>query len=595
MEFQRFVDYLARLEATSKRNEMIAILAELFQETGADEIAQIVYLCQERLVPLFEAVEFGIGEANAAEALTKAVAGDDLFLAAKKAEIKRLYKELGDYGLVAERVLPPAGRGLTVNQVYQQLYAVATAAGEGAIERKTSLLADLLQSLSGREARYLLRIPLGRLRLGIGDPTMMDAFSFALAGDKSLRPVIERAYNVCSDLGYVARLIWERKTAYATRQPEELIAVLEQVKVQPGKPVRMALAERAKSADEIIERMGTAALEGKYDGFRCQVHKAGDRIRIFSRNLEETTAMFPDLLAGVRAQVPHESIIFEGEALAYDPDTDTFLPFQETAQRKRKYDVDKMAEQLPLRLVAFDILYLDGQDCTHEPYTTRRRLLQRAIAPGDVLHIAENLITADPKMVDRFFNEKVSSGLEGIMAKRLDSPYQAGARNFNWIKLKRSYQGHLADTVDVVLVGYYRGRGKRTAFGAGALLSAVYDPANDRFLTIAKIGTGLSDEEWTQITTILDGVAMAEKPARVEAELVPDVWCEPKYVVVLQADEITRSPMHTCGRDADGIGYALRFPRVVGFIRDDKSPEDVTTEAEILSMYQKQSREPVGE
>jgi len=593
MQFSRFVDYLARLEATSKRNEMITILAALFQETGADEIAQIIYLCQERLVPLFEAVEFGIGEANAAEALTKAVAGDDLFLAAKKAEIKRLYKELGDYGLVAEQILPPAGRGLTVNQVYQQLYAVATAAGEGAIERKTTILAGLLQALSGREARYLLRIPLGRLRLGIGDPTMMDAFSFALVGDKSLRPVIERAYNVCSDLGYVAQLLWERRTGGGTGDAAELTVALEQIRVQPGKPVRMALAERAKSADEIIERMGTAALEGKYDGFRCQVHKAGDRIRIFSRNLEETTAMFPDLLAGVRAQVRHESIIFEGEALAYDPDTDTFLPFQETAQRKRKYDVDKMAEQLPLRLVAFDILYLDGQDCTHEPYTTRRVLLQQAITPGDVLQVAENLVTADPKMVDRFFNEKVSSGLEGIMAKRLDSPYQAGARNFNWIKLKRSYQGHLADTVDVVLIGYYRGRGKRTAFGAGALLSAVYDPANDRFLTIAKIGTGLSDEEWTQITTILDGVATAEKPARVEAELIPDVWCEPKYVVVLQADEITRSPMHTCGRDADGIGYALRFPRVVGFIRDDKAPEDATTEAEILSMYQKQSRESV--
>jgi DNA ligase-1 len=572
MQFSTFVGYLARLEATSKRNEMVAILAELFQQAGAEEIDKIIYLCQERLLPAYEALEFGIGESLAGAALAKASAKSP-------AEIRRLYKEKGDYGAAAESLLPAQGAGLTVAQVYQRLYEVATASGEGTVERKTGLLADLLRHLSAQEARYALRIPLGMLRLGIGDPTMMDGLSFARAGDKSLRPLIERAYNVCSDLGDVARLFWERG-----------VAGLEHIQVQVGKPVRMALAERAKSVGEIIERLGTAALEPKFDGFRCQVHKDGDSVHIFSRNLEETTPMFPDIAAGVRRQVKARSIIFEGEALAYNPDTDEFFPFQVTVQRKRKYEIEAMQEKLPLRLMAFDLLYLDGADHTHDAYTERRRLLRAAIAPGETIQVTAALVSGQAGEIERFFTDEVAHGLEGIMAKRLDSPYQAGARNFNWIKLKRSYQGELSDTVDCVLVGYWRGRGMRTALGIGSLLCAIYDQPNDRFLTIAKLGTGFSEEEFVQLKALLDAIAVPEKPARVEAtsNLVPDVWVEPQYVVEIQADEITKSPVHTAGRRGGDVGYALRFPRVMGFIRTDRRPEDATTEDEILEMYAKQ-------
>ncbi len=582
MKYALFVDYLARLEATPKRNEMVSILAELFQQADGEEIDKIIYLCQERLVPAFEPLEFGIGEALANAALSKATAGDELFTAHSQAEVKRLYKEMGDYGAVAEHLLPAEGKGLTVAQVYQRLYAVATAAGEGAVAQKTNLLADLLKNLSAREARYTLRIPLGHLRLGIGDPTIMDGLSFAKAGDKSLRPALERAYNVCSDLGYVAAAFWQKG-----------VEGLEHLTVSVGKPVRMALAERARSAQDIVTRLGECAVEGKYDGFRCQVHYDGSKVRIFSRNLEETTPMFPDLAEGVRRQVKAKSIIFEGEALAYDPQTDDFLPFQVTVQRKRKYDIAAMQAKLPLRLVAFDLLYLNGQDHTGDPLTRRRELLKSVVAPGDTLQVSEALITGDAAQIDRFFLDKVSHGLEGIMAKRLDAPYQAGARNFNWIKLKRSYQGELSDTVDCVVIGYFKGRGQRAAFGIGALLTAVYDKTNDRFLTIAKIGTGLSDEEWVQMRELLDTISTPQKPARVEALIQPDVWAEPHYVVELQADEITRSPLHTCGRGTGDVGYALRFPRVKGFIRDDRKAEDATTEAEILEMYKKQGRKAV--
>jgi DNA ligase 1 len=579
MRYSTFIGYLAGLENTPKRNEMVSILADLFKQADGEEIDKIIYLCQERLVPAFEPLEFGIGEALAGSALAKATAGDGLFAAHGQAEVKRLYKEMGDYGTVAESLLPEEGEGLTVAQVYQRLHSVATASGDGAVAQKTDLLADLLRRLSAREARYTLRIPLGKLRLGIGDPTIMDGLSFARSGDKTLRPVIEHAYNVCSDLGYVAKIFWDGGRD-----------ALERMGVQVGKPVRMALAERARSAKEIIDRLGVCSVEGKYDGFRCQVHYDGRKVRIFSRNLEETTPMFPDLADGVRKQVLAKSIIFEGEALAYDPETDDFLPFQVTTQRKRKHDIGEMQVKLPLRLVAFDLLYLDGKDRTAEALSARRELLRSVIAPGDKVALSESIITGDAATLDHFFLEKITHGLEGIMAKRLDAPYQAGARNYNWIKLKRSYQGELSDTVDCAVIGYFRGRGLRAAFGIGALLTAVYDDVNDRFLTVAKIGTGLSEEEWVRMREMLDAISTTRKPARVESVIEPDVWAEPHYVVELQADEITRSPLHTCGRGTGDVGYALRFPRVKGFIRVDRRAEDATTEREILEMYAKQGK-----
>jgi len=570
MRFSKLVDYLARLEATTKRLEMTAILGELFKEATADDIAPIIYLTQERLGPAFEPIDFGIGEALAAEALAKASGKD-------KAAIKKLYSQHGDYGIVAEKLLSGAGKSFTVMQVFERLKEIALTSGEGTVAQKTDLLADLLQKLSGREARYVLRIPLGRLRLGIGDPTVMEGLSWSVTGDKSLRPQIERAYNVCSDLGQVARVF-----------KSEGVEALARIQVEVGKPVRMALAERAKNAEDIVTRLGKCAIENKYDGFRCQVHKQGERVRIFSRNLEETTAMFTDIADGIRKQIKAETAILEGEALSYDPETGEFHPFQVTMQRKRKYDVEEMTLKFPLRLIAFDLLYLNGKDFTQQPYIKRHETLASIIAPGERVELSRHLITQDAKEIEKFFMEAITSGLEGIIAKRLDSRYQAGMRNFNWIKLKRSYQGHLSDTVDGVIVGYLRGRGMRARFGIGALLVAVYDDVQDKFVTIAKIGTGLSDAEWPQLREMLDKIAVAQKPARVEALIEPDVWVEPRYVIEMQADEITRSPVHTAGKVGDEPGYALRFPRVVGFIRTDRQAEDATTVKEILRMFEKQ-------
>ncbi|MBI2954067.1 MAG: ATP-dependent DNA ligase [Chloroflexi bacterium] len=572
MKFSRLAEFFGQLEVTSGRNKMVEVLAEMFKEAQSAEMDKLVYLCQGRLVPFYEPLEFGVGEGLVAEALAKCAG-------IPKPEIKERFSRKGDFGLVAVEALSHDGTDLDVGEVFDRLKQVATASGAGSVGQKTELLANLLSQMDGEEAKHLLRIVLGKLRLGIGDPTLMDGLSFARVGDKGLRKVLERAYNICSDLGYVAKAFWENGADG-----------LQGITVSVGKPVRPALAERASSAAAIVQRLGYAAVEPKYDGFRCQVHKNGDTVRVFSRNLEDFSDKFPEITGAAGQQIGPRQAIFEGEAISYNPQTGDFYPFQITVQRKRKHGISEMQEKIPLKLVAFDLLFLEGEDYTVRPYAERRQKLQQIIGPGDVLSVTEILETSDAKQVEAFFADKVQRGLEGIVAKRQDAPYQAGARNFNWIKLKRSYQGQLQDTVDCVVIGYWWGRGQRTQFGIGSLLTAVYDPDTDRFHTIARLGTGLTELEWVQMRAALDESKTNEKPLSVEAIVEPDVWVEPKYVIEIQADEITRSPVHTAGRQEGELGFALRFPRMVNFIREDKSPREATTIQEILKMFAAQGK-----
>ena len=604
MRFARVAEHFNRLEATRKRNEMVAILAALFQTSNnATEIAQIAYLSQGRVAPTFEQIEFGMGEALVAESLAQA-------LDRPPAEIAAQFARLGDYGLVAAELHSDdaaAPEGQEVSAVFKTLERITEAAGAGSVAQKTELLADLLRQASASEAKHLARIPLGRLRLGIGDPTVMDALSFARTESKAARKPIERAYNICSDLGLVARTYWDEGEAGLTT-----------IKVAAGRPVRPAAAERLPGPEEIIAKVEQCAVEPKIDGLRAQLHLLdGDEVRIFSRNLENTTAMFPELAEGLVAQAAGRTVILDGEAVAYDPATGQYHPFQVTGTRKRKYGIEKLRKTLPLKLFAFDILYLDGEDLTDRPYTERRERLEALLgdgrAPPDRAAKTDWLPTewiADPEGqallpsdwrivdaaadLDAYFYATIGLGQEGILAKRLDSPYQAGARNYNWIKLKRSYRGELQDTIDGVIVGYWQGKGHRAQFGIGTVLTALYDPDRERFVTVTRLGTGFSEEEWVALRQRLDPQRTAEQPARVDSQLTPDVWVEPQVVIEIQADEITRSPFHTAGRGPDELGYALRFPRVIGFVREDKRPEDATTVAEIVSLYERQGQPPTA-
>jgi DNA ligase-1 len=574
MKFARLAEYFERLEGTTQRRTMCDLLSALFQEADLEEIERVVYLCQEQLLPPYRGLELGLAEKLITAAIARVAAQEEKVVIAQ-------YKRLGDLGLVAEVLVQRTAdrRALDVVTVYDKLLTIARTSGEGSIERKIQLFADLLRRLSPPEVRYVVRFAMGQLRLGIGDPTILDALSVAAAKDKNLRPELERAYNLCSDLGLVA------KTLFATGEKG-----IKGFTVQVGRPIRMALAERVATASEIVQRLGKCRVERKYDGLRLQCHKNGDQVEMFSRNLKRMTSMFPELTAATQRRVKAKEVIFEGEAVAVSEETGELSPFQVTVQRKRKHEIEEHAKEFPLVLFAFDLLYADGDDYTCRPYWQRKTKLAALIAAGERIRLAEGIITDDPKRIEQFFDESIEKGLEGIVAKRLDAVYQAGARNFNWIKLKRSYRGELSDTIDVVIVGYMRGRGWRARFGIGALLGAVYDEASDTFKTVAKVGSGLTEEEWVKARTLCDQISMAHRPARVDSLIEPDVWVEPKYVFTVLADEITKSPIHTCGKRGAGPGYALRFPRITGWVRADKRPEDATTVQEIHTLYRMQRR-----
>ncbi|MCG3117361.1 MAG: ATP-dependent DNA ligase [Candidatus Manganitrophus sp. SA1] len=571
MKFLNLVHDFEKLEATSKRLEMFSILSDLFQRANAEEIDKIIYLAQGELLPPFHGINIGMSEKYLLRALAKA--GDvDLEMIAKQ------YRIVGDLGGLAEKVIHGEGKRLTVAEVYERIDAIAAMSGEGSVERKIDAVCELIGAVSPLEAKYVARFMAGKLRLGAGDATILEALALS-KGDRAYRKELDRAYNITSDLGLVAKTLYQAG--------EEGIRAMS---VRMGYPIRPALCERLSSAEEIVEKIGRCSVEVKYDGLRCQIHKSKNDLAIFSRNQERTTPMFPEIAEACRNLFGEQEIIIEGEALAFNEATGDLLPFQITSQRKRKHGIEDMAKAFPLKFFVFDLLYLNGEDYTHHGYAQRRKKLFELIKKNPVMEVSHAIETEDPVEIQKFFDASIERGLEGIVAKRLDGPYAAGSRNFNWIKLKRSYKGELSDSVDLVIVGYFAGKGHRAKFGIGTILSAVYDPGEDRFKTVTRIGTGFSEEELVQLKQLLDEEAAPERPHPVDSEITPDVWVNPKYVITVTADEITRSPNHTAGRDADGIGYALRFPRVQGFIRTDKSPQDATTVSEIIDMFNLQKR-----
>jgi DNA ligase 1 len=394
--------------------------------------------------------------------------------------------------------------------------------------------------------------------------------------------VLEAAYNRTSDLGLIARTLWD------AGEPG-----LEALKVSAGHPLRPQLAERLPNPEAVIKKLGMIGVQPKYDGLRVQIHKDADKVSIFSRNLESMTEMFPELVAAASA-LQVGSVILDGEAIAYDPDSEEFVPFQETTARRRKEGIEEMAARVPMRAFIFDVMFRDGSDLTPLPYERRFEIIQELLRESDTLLTAPLTRTDSAEVLTKELLDYISRGLEGVVAKRLDSPYQAGARNFNWVKLKRNTSGQLNDTIDVVLLGYYRGKGKRSEFGAGALLAGVYDSDKDEFVTISKLGTGLSDQGWREMFQRLGTLEVAEKPARVNSILVPDAWLKPEIVVEVLADEITPSPRHTAGMSEDRPGFALRFPRIVSLRTADKKAEDATSVREIREMFEQQRQRGRG-
>ncbi|MDQ3098630.1 MAG: ATP-dependent DNA ligase [bacterium] len=588
MTFKELARFFLRLESTTKRLELIEILSELFTaiETS-EEGKKITYLIQGRVAAFYEPLEFGMGDRLIERAITLAYEGEI-------EKVHALNGKLGDLGLVAEEMAEKTGHrpnGLSIDALFALLQTITKTSGEGSVEGKVSLLSDILKHCDPNAAKFAVRIVSGRLRLGIGDPTVLEALSYARLGDRKYRKELERAYNEVSDLGLLAEVLWNY-------EGEKALAVIKTMTVSVGRPLRSELCERLPNAEKTIEKMGEVVSQFKYDGFRTQMHldrKTGT-VRLFSRNLEETTHSFPELIKGLMDQIDADSVILDSEALAYHPDSEEFFPFQETTKRRRKHGIEAMAEALPLRAFIFDILFKNGESLVHLPVTERLKILDATVKKNvdqdrvDTLIVSESRIISEAKPLGLMLEEALTKGLEGVVIKKVDSPYEAGGRNFNWVKLKHTASEQLKDTVDCVVLGYIFGRGKRVAFGVGALLVGLYDKERDVFVSVSKIGTGLSDAEWVAVRERCDTFVSKDKPARTESDIVPSVWVEPQVVIEVLADEITRSPSHTAGKTAAEPGYALRFPRLVSFRDADKNAEDATSVEEIKVLYSMQGK-----
>jgi DNA ligase-1 len=594
MSFSILAETFEKLERVTARTQMLLYLVELFKKTPPDVIDKVVYILQGKLWPDWKGLpELGVGE----KLLIKAAS---IALQVSEQELEQLAKKLGDIGLAIERIKqqkaqkqqavgllayikkPSGAEGLTVERVYDTLAKIAMAQGEGSRDIKLKLLAGLLAEASPKEAKYIARFVEGRLRLGVGDATIMEALAVVYGGSAAMRSIIERAYNLRADLGMIAKIL-------ATQG----IEALKNIKPEVGIPIRPMLAERLNDPVEILKKLGGRALvEYKYDGERAQIHKKGDKIWIFSRRLENITHMYPDVVEMAKKWIKADEAIVEGEIVAIDPETGELRPFQVLMRRRRKHDIHLYLSEIPVAVFLFECVYANGEDLTTKPLPRRREILEKIIEQQETWRLAEGIVTNSAEELEKFFLKAIEDGAEGVMAKAIHekSIYQAGARGWLWIKYKRDYKSEMTDTVDLVVIGAFYGRGRRGG-KFGALLMAAYDPDSDTFKSVCKVGSGFTDEDLERLDDMLKPYIRDRKPARVDSQMKPDVWVEPALVAEIIGAELTLSPIHTCcyGWVKPGAGISIRFPRFVRW-RPDKGPEDATTTKELYEMYKRQLR-----
>jgi len=581
MLYSRMVETYRKIEATTKRLEITKLLVDLLKETPSQIIDKVVYLTQGKLYPDYLGIEIGIAEKLAIKALA-------IVTAFKESRIADEYRRRGDLGDAAEALL--AGKTqvglrnerLTVEEVYGVLDRIARSIGPGSVESKIRQLTSMVSKASPIETKYVIRTALGRLRLGVADMTLLDALAHALAEGKASKALLEQAYNRSSDLGFVAKALASGG-----------IDAIRSFKVTVGRPIRPMLAERLSDPKEILEKMnGRAAAEYKYDGLRIQAHLSNRKVTLFSRRLENITDQFPDLHTLLKQGISDDELILEGEAVPVDPSTGELLPFQLVSQRRgRKYELEKTIQEIPIALFAFDLLYNGGADYTQLEFPRRREALAKLIRPNERLDLSRQIIVTKSEQLDGFMQEAVADGCEGLMIKSIgpDSIYKAGARGWGWIKYKREYKSEMQDTVDLVVVGAFAGRGRRGGT-YGALLLAAYDEKDDVFRTACKCGSGFKDEDLAKLPEMLEKYKINHRHTRVDSKIVADTWFVPGLVLEVIGAEITLSPIHTCGLNSirPGAGLAIRFPRFTGKYRTEKSPEDATTTKEIIEMYRSQ-------
>ncbi len=567
MQFYILSDYLSKLEVTSSRITITQILAELLRKIEVSETSQAVNLLLGRLAPGFKDIVFNVAEKTELAAFS-------VVYKKSNEEVKALYQKEGDLGNVAFTLAKAKGKVLSISEVYDRLYSIAQAEGVGSQDKKINLLADLLAVLSPLEAKYVARIPVGKLRLGFSDKTVLDSLSWMVAGNKSKKKSLEATYQVISDIALLAYRVKKEGLEKATYNP----------KPEVGVPIGAMLAQRLKSPEEMLSKMGRiVAVEPKLDGLRVQLHfdRKQNKVWAFSRNLNQIAWMFPELLE-LGKYVKADKVILDAEAIGIDERMQKMANFQTTMTRRRKHEIRKVAAKVAISFYVFDILYCNGTSLLGQTYSDRRKVLEKVVEQKKILALVDSQKVEEAKQITAIYGEMRAKGFEGIVVKNLASQYVPGRTGWRWVKMKEeeTSKAQLADTVDCVVMGFSSGRGKRTQFGMGNFLAGVLDKENIK--TITKVGTGLTDEQFRYLYAKLSKLIVKSKPEeyRVQRELVPDFWVEPSLVVELAADEITKSPSHTAG-------IALRFPRLVK-IREDKGVSQITSVQEVKDLQKLQ-------
>jgi DNA ligase-1 len=580
MKFSIISDAFQKMERTRKRLELTHILVELIKEIPVDVISKAVYLIQGKLRPNFEGVELGIAEKLVMKAMSKS-SGIPL----KK--IEEDYNKGGDLGQTAENILQQkiqttfGSETITLEKVYDTLFKIANLDGKGSQEMKMRYVSSLLNDATPQEAKFILKILLGTLRLGIAENTVMDALAIAFTGKKENREIIENAYNVSSDLGKVAEVV--------------SVGGIEQInkfKIELFNPIRPMLADRIRSEEDTVKKFqDDFAAEYKLDGERAQIHKQKDTVMIFSRSLENITSYYPDIVEKISKVIISDDVILEAEVVAINSNSGDFLPFQELMHRRRKYEIDEAVIKYPITVNFFDVLFSDGKNCMKMEYSERRKLLEKIIKEDEFARLIPMSIINNKEQVLEILENSINSGCEGLMLKQLNSTYRAGIRGSNWLKLKREYQNDLGDSLDLIVVGAFFGKGRRTG-KYGTLLVATYNDEEDTFPSICKVGTGFTDESLDQLYQILSPKVTLKKNPRIVSEMEADVWFEPELIIEIVASEITQSPIHktALNKIKENTGLALRFPKFTGKIRTEKNSEDASTDEEVIALYKVQKK-----
>ena len=580
MKFSVLSDSLEKMESTTKRIELTDILVELLKNTHANIISKVIYLIQGKIRPNFEGVELGIAEKLVIRAISKSSG-----ITTKKIEDD--YNDGGDLGKTGANILRQktqttfTAETITLERVYDTLLKISKLEGKGSQDMKMKYISSLLNDATPIESKFILKILLGTLRLGIAENTTMDALAIAFTNEKSNRELVENAYNVSSDLGKVSEVLATEGINGILKFTTSLFS-----------PIRPMLADRVKSEDDAFKKIkNDFAAEYKLDGERAQIHKKNNEIVLFSRSLENITRYYPDVVEKISKCINANDGIFEAEIVAVNENTGNFLPFQELMHRRRKYKLEQAVSDYPITVNFFDVLYYNQTDYLEKPYMERRKTLENIIKENNFAKLVPMSIVSNEGDVTESLENSINSGCEGLMLKVIDSPYRAGTRGNNWLKLKREYQNELGDSLDLVVVGAFFGRGRRTG-KYGTLLLSSYNSESDTFPTICKVGTGFTDENLDQLFQILSSKVTLKKNPRVESTMEADIWFEPELVLEIVASEISLSPIHKTGLNMvrKDIGFALRFPKFTGKIRSEKSAEDASVDEEVLALYKNQKK-----